>query len=167
VRTRVQVSMALVSLLLAGCAGPTSRAIVATAPLSPVCLISLTDVHSGSRLSHLVPSTPDRAVFCKYAGMNEKVTYGTLIRFVAVRNPSSLAKLLNQAKPVPKDAIYSCPADLGGRDAIIFAKAEKTTTVIIPTSGCPFVSSTHTSGGWFLSSAAWSELQKLDPAAFR
>jgi hypothetical protein len=167
VRTRVQVSMALVSLLLAGCAGPTSRAIVATAPLSPVCPSSLTDVHSGSRLSHLVPSTPDRAVFCKYAGMNEKVTYGTLIRFVAVRHPSALARLLNQAKPIPKDAVFACPFDSGSQDALVFAKANTTTTVIIQTSGCGFASSTNTSGGWFLSRAAWSELQKLDPAAFR
>ena len=157
-RTRVQVSMALVSLLLAGCAGRTGRAIVATARLSPVCPSSLTDVHSGFRLSQLVPSTPDWAVFCKYAGMNEKVTYGTLIRFEVVRHPSALAKPLNQAKPVPKDAAYSCPADLGGRDAIVFVKAEKATTVIIPTAGCFFVSSTNTSGGWFLSRAAYFEL---------
>jgi uncharacterized membrane protein YozB (DUF420 family) len=40
-------------------------------------------------------------VFCKYAGANEKVKYGTLIRFAAVQNPSALVALLNQAKNVP------------------------------------------------------------------
>jgi hypothetical protein len=156
-------ALALMPLLLAGCAGTTRPVIVATTLLSPACHSSLTDVHSGSRLSQLVPSAPEQAVFCKYAGMNEKVKSGTLIRVAVVRNPSALAKLLNQAKPVPKGAVYPCPSDSGGRDAIVFAKATKTTTVIIPTSGCPFISSTNTAGRWFLSSAAYSELQKFDP----
>jgi hypothetical protein len=160
-------ALALMALLLAGCAGTTGPVIVATTLLSPACPSSLTDVRSGSRLSQLVPSSPEQAVFCKYAGMNEKVKSGTLVRIVVVRNPSTLAKLLNQLKPVPKDAVYPCPSDLGGRDAIVFAKAEKTTTVIIPTSGCPFVSSTNTAGRWFLSKAAYFELQKLDSATFR
>jgi hypothetical protein len=143
-------ALALMPLLLAGCAGTTRPVIVATTLLSPACHSSLTDVHSGSRLSQLVPSAPE-------------VKSGTLIRVAVVRNPSALAKLLNQAKPVPKGAVYPCPSDSGGRDAIVFAKATKTTTVIIPTSGCPFISSTNTAGRWFLSSAAYSELQKFDP----
>jgi hypothetical protein len=163
VRIRVQVSMALVSFLLVGCAGPTSRAIVARAPLFPVCPSSLTDAHSGSRLSQLVPNMPDRAVWCQYASMNEKVKPGALVRFVAVRNPSALAKLLNQAKPVPKNAAYSCPADLGGRDAIVFAKAGKKTVISLG-SGCLQTTSTNTSGTWFLSAAAISALQKLASA---
>jgi hypothetical protein len=157
-------ALALMALLLAGCAGTTGPAVLATAPLSPVCPSSLTDVHIGSRLSQLVPNAPEQAVFCKYAGMNEKVKSGTLVRLVAVRNPSALAKLLNQLKPVPKDAVYPCPFDSGSRDALVFVKANKSTTVLIPTSGCPFVSSTKTSGRWFLSKAANAALQKLDPA---
>jgi hypothetical protein len=129
---------------------------------SPACPKSLNSIHIGARPSQLVPSAPERAVFCKYAGMNEKVKSGTLVRVVVVRNPSALAKLLNQAKPVPKGAVYPCPTDFGGRAAIVFVKAAKTTTVIVPTSGCGFVSSTNTSGRWFLSSAAYFGLQKLD-----
>jgi hypothetical protein len=160
-------ALVLMSLLLAGCAGTTRPVIVATQLLSPACPSSLTEIHIGSRPGKLVPSAPKQAVFCKYAGFNEKVKSGTLIHVVAVRNPSALAKLLNQARPVPKGAVYPCPSDSGGRNAIVFAKAEKTTTVIIPTSGCPFVSSTNTAGRWFLSKAAYFELQKLDSATFR
>jgi hypothetical protein len=151
------------SLLLVGCARATGPVIATPKPHSPVCPSSLAGVHSGSRLSQLAPSTPDRAVFCKYAGMNEKVKSGTLVRIVGVQNPSALAALLNQAKPVPKDAAFSCPFDSANRDALVFVKAIKTTTVIIPTSGCRMATSTNTSGAWFLSRAAASELQKLDP----
>jgi hypothetical protein len=106
-------------------------------------------------------------VFCKYAGSNEKVKYGTLVRFVAVRNPSALAALLNQAKFVPNGAAYPCPMDFNALDAIVFLKAKKTTTVVIHTSGCGWATSTNTSGAWRLSKAANSELRKLDPAISR
>jgi len=99
--------------------------------------------------------------------LNEKVKFGTLIRFATVQNPSVLATLLNQAKLVPGGAVYSCPFDSGSQDALLFIKVNKTTTVIIKTSGCHFVSSTNASGGWFLSKAANSELRKLDPTIAR
>lgn len=155
--------VALFALVAAASFTTTGLTIAVAQTHSLACPKSLNGVHIGAKPSQLVPSTPDRAVFCKYAGMNEKVKSGTLVRVVVVRNPSALAKLLNQAKPIPKGAVYPCPADLGGRAAIVFAKAAKTTTVIIPTSGCPFVGSTNTAGRWFLSSAAYFGLQKLDP----
>jgi hypothetical protein len=123
-----------------------------------------------NRCSHRISAKPTRSERARTSGllqvrrMNEKVKSGTLVRLVAVRNPSALAKLLNQLKPVPKDAVYPCPFDSGSRDALVFVKANKSTTVLIPTSGCPFVSSTKTSGRWFLSKAANAALQKLDPA---
>jgi hypothetical protein len=163
-RTRVRVSLVLMSLLLTGCAGTIAPVIAAALPPSPACPSSLAGVHPGSRSSQLVPSAPERAVFCKYAGSNEKVKYGTLIRFAAVQNPSALVALLNQAKNVPGGAGYFCPMDFNALDAIFFVKANKTTTVIIHTWGCRWVTSTNTSGTWRLSKAATSELQKLDPA---
>lgn len=163
-KIRGHVSLALMSLLLVGCATATGPVIAAPKPHPPVCPSSLAGVHSGSRLSQLVPDAPDRAVFCRYAGLNQKIKYGTLARFATVRNPSALAKLLNQAKPVPKGAAYACPFDSGAQDGIIFVQAKMVTTVVIDTSGCRMATSTNTSGAWFLSKAANSELQKLDPA---
>ncbi|HUW77135.1 MAG TPA: hypothetical protein VMV52_00105 [Candidatus Nanopelagicaceae bacterium] len=151
-------------LLLTGCATATESVVSTAQPAPLACPSSLTDVHSGSRLGRPAPNAPDSALFCKYAGLNEKIKYGTLIRFTVVQNPSALAALLNQSKPVPVGAVYPCPSDSGSRDALVFVKAKETTTVIIQTSGCPFVSSTNASGRWFLSKAAASELQKLDPA---
>jgi hypothetical protein len=161
-RNRVQVSLALMSLLLIGCAKTIGPATAASQPPSPVCPSSLADVHPGSRLGQLVSNAPERAVFCKYAGSNEKVKYGTLIRFVAMQNPTSLAALLNQAKPDPM--VRFCTMDFGGLDAIVFVKAKKITTLVIHTSGCRQATSTSTSGTWRLSKAARSEWEKLDPA---
>jgi hypothetical protein len=143
VRVRVLISMVVIPLMPAGCAKTSGQVIVVPAPITPMCPNSLTDIHIGSRLSQLVPSAPDRAVFCKYAGMNEKVNFGTL---------------------VPKELVTSWAAGFGGQDAIGFAKSNNTTTVMIPTSGCPYASSTNTSGVWIVSKAANFALQKLDPA---
>jgi hypothetical protein len=142
-------------------------ATAATHPPSLVCPSSLAGVHPGSRLGQLVPSAPERVVFCKYAGSNEKVKYGTLIRFAAMLNPSTLAALLNQAKFVPDGSAYSCPIDFNALDAIVFLKAKKITTLVIHTWGCGWTASTNTSGTWRLSKAARSELRKLDPTISR
>jgi hypothetical protein len=116
-------ALVLMSLLLAGCAGTTRPVIVATQLLSPACPSSLTEIHIGSRPGKLVPSAPKQAVFCKYAGFNEKVKSGTLIHVVAVRNPSALAKLLNQARPVPKGAGLSLPVGLRWQECNRFRKS--------------------------------------------
>ena len=111
----------------------------------------------------LAPTDATQAVVCLYAGSNESTKAGTLISTTTVKDPSRLAVLLNQAKPVPKTALYRCAIDRGGMTVIVFTGPTGTTTVEIPTTGCRFASSTSVSGLWSLSPAAFRALRVFYP----
>jgi hypothetical protein len=81
-----------------------------------------------------------------------------------VPDPVALAVLLNDASPVPDDAVFSCPLDTGGITVVLFAEGTAVATVEVARTGCRFATSSMASGGFRPSESALAALDALDPA---
>jgi len=80
---------------------------------------------------------------CWYAGLNEKVAAGSLVRtrIASGAEPVSFVDFLDgpALKVVDPHGIYSCPVDRGGEDLLIFEyPSGPTVDISVPTSGCMF-----------------------------
>jgi hypothetical protein len=101
-------------------------------------------------------------VLCDYAPGFHLST--TLTVGLPVPDPIALAALLNDARPVPDDAVFNCPLDTGGITVVLFAEGTAVTTVEVARTGCRFATSSMASGGFRPSETAWAALDSLDPA---
>jgi hypothetical protein len=88
----------------------------------------------------MVPGTPNAARVCRYAGLNEPVPEGTLVK-AGQLNSAELPRLvsaLNAAVPMPK--LMHCPNDDNSFDLIIFGYPDGgSVDVTVGLTGCNVV----------------------------
>lgn len=93
----------------------------------------------GSRPARLVPDDVRVAIACRYAGFNEVVPAGTLTARAFLTEPQPFVAAVNSAVP-PEAGAWSCPADLGSTDLIVFiGPTSGRTTVAVARTGCAWM----------------------------
>lgn len=139
----------------------------ATGELLPLtCPTTRTWMKPGSTAAApLAPQDPVSAVFCVYAGMNNKeVAYRSLIAQVPVSDPSALAAALSASteEQWPGGAV-SCPMSDGRGDVALFTDQDGFVwSVGISTSGCGAVWSAHTKSYYPPSPGTWDQVRQLE-----
>ncbi|HEX3647634.1 MAG TPA: hypothetical protein VHV49_04350 [Pseudonocardiaceae bacterium] len=130
---KTAVMAAVAASLLGFVAGCAHRAVPATQPALGVgtvsaarpatCPASLASHYTyppASRVS-IVPGTPDRAIVCRYAGLNDPDPH-TLVKSATMgaAQAAALARTLDLGKPFPVGVAYNCGNDVGLIDLVRF-----------------------------------------------
>jgi hypothetical protein len=143
----IRVAVALAALALAaGCASQrdvgTSTPVLhqVTPPPAPTCPTTLHGHQNDPAASRaaLVPGTPDVVTICRYAGLNDP-NPGSLVKKATARQATAtaLAHALDTAKVFPSGTPYSCPADSGRTNLLMFGYTDgHQADVTMDTSGC-------------------------------
>ncbi|NMM25675.1 MAG: hypothetical protein HHJ11_19750, partial [Phycicoccus sp.] len=110
----------LMAVAVSGCsASPAVQVVPVKCPTKPPVILLMTDLAPG----RLAPADATQGVMGAYAGVNDKAPEGSLTRSVPVADAAALAALLNEATPTPPGAVYHCPMDDGGIDAVVLARS--------------------------------------------
>lgn len=143
-RTSCAVVAAVIAVfVLAGCGGATVGPAVALSPSTSqatplACPATPVAPSPAGPASVVVAGTPDRGTVCRYGGLNDP-DVNKLVRS-AVLTGAQLAKLvgaLNRERVWPAGVPYSCPADFGRYDVLLFGYPDGHQAVVRASlSGC-------------------------------
>lgn len=157
----IMASAAVLTVLAAGCAaqGPqpaltagqpdttASSSPARPAPV-PTCPATLGDypkhwAFPPAPSASLVPGTPQVAAVCRYAGINDPHP-NALVKSATVAGAmlTSLTVALNKAQP--SHGVYSCPAEFGLYDLVVFSYPDRgPVDVIVDATGCTQATNGH------------------------
>lgn len=152
-RKVIAASLLAVAGLVAGCAGrvspyaqPASNVLSTTPSPPPTCPSRLTvgpngdprpPTHHGPA-GTMVPASPSGAVACRYEGLNDpKPSWLAKSATLDATQAARLATAFNGAQPWHRGVPYSCPADFGTYDLVLFTYSDGgEVDVLLSTSGC-------------------------------